>query len=77
MIVKFGMGSKIIYPHHSEDSKNFIDKDIEQLIETTYHNAYSIIIKSKSLIEECANELIQTQLLTPEKITEIMKKYNL
>ena len=61
MIVKFGMGSKIVYPHHSEDSKNFIDKDIEQLIETTYHNAHSIIVKSKSLIEECSNELVETQ----------------
>jgi len=77
MIVKFGMGSKIVYPHHSEDSKNFIDKDIEHLIETTYHNAHSIILKSKSLIEECANELVQTQLLIPERIEEIMKKYNL
>ena len=77
MIVKFGMGSKIVYPHHSEDSKNFIDKDIEQLIETTYHNAHSIIVKSKSLIEECSNELVETQLLIPERINEIMKKYKL
>jgi cell division protease FtsH len=77
MIVKFGMGSKIVYPHHSEDSKNFIDKDIEHLIETTYHNAHSIILKSKDLIEELSNELITTQLLLPERITEIMKKYNL
>lgn len=77
MIIKFGMGSKIVYAHHSEDSKNFIDKDIDHLIETTYHNAHSIILKSKSLIEECANELVQTQLLIPERIEEIMKKYNL
>lgn len=77
MIIKFGMGSKIVYAHHSEDSKNFIDKDIEHLIETTYHNAHSIILKSKDLIEELSNELITTQLLLPERITEIMKKYNL
>ena len=29
MIVKFGMGKKMIYTSFSEDSKSFIDKDIE------------------------------------------------
>jgi cell division protease FtsH len=77
MIVKFGMGRKIVYPHHSEDSKNFIDKDIEFLIESTYHSAHSIILKSKDLIEECAKELENTQLLEPEIIYKLMEKYNL
>ena len=75
MIVKFGMGNKIIYPHHSEDSKNYIDKDIEELIETTYHNAHSIVLKSKELIDICANELVETQLLMPERIYQIMKEH--
>ena len=74
MIVKFGMGNKIIYPHHSEDSKNYIDKDIEELIETTYHNAHSIVLKSKELIDICAKELVETQLLMPERIYQIMKE---
>ena len=75
MIVKFGMGNKIIYPHHSEDSKNYIDRDIEELIEKTYHNAHSIILKSKELIDICANELVETQLLMPERIYQIMKEH--
>ena len=77
MIVKFGMGRKIVYPHHSEDSKNFIDKDIEHLIETTYHSAHTIILNAKDLIEECAKELENTQLLEPAKIYELMENYNL
>ena len=75
MIVKFGMGNKIIYPHHSEDSKNYIDRDIEELIEKTYHNAHSIILKSKELIDICANELVEKQLLMPERIYQIMKEH--
>lgn len=75
MIVKYGMGQKIIYPHYSEDSKNFIDKDIELLIETAYKSAYDIIIESKILIELCSNELIQTQLLLPERINEIIESH--
>jgi cell division protease FtsH len=77
MIIKFGMGNKIIYPHHSEYSKSIIDKDIENLIETTYYNAHTIVLKSKYLIEECANELVKTKVLMPERIKEIMKKYDI
>ena len=75
MIIKYGMGKKIIYPHHSEDSKIFIDKDIELLIETAYKSAYEIIVESKILIELCSNELIQTQLLLPERINEIIDSH--
>lgn len=68
MIVKFGMGRKIVYPHHSEHSKNFIDKDIETLIELAYKNAREIIVSKKDLIEECSNELIENKILSPEAI---------
>ena len=72
MIVKFGMGRKIVYPHHSESSKNFIDKDIEILIEGAYSAARNIIVNKKGLIEECANELIEKKILVPECIIERM-----
>ena len=28
MIVKYGMGKNIVYPHHNKNFKIFIDKDI-------------------------------------------------
>jgi cell division protease FtsH len=68
MIVKFGMGRKIVYPHHSEDSKNFIDKDIETLIESAYKKAREIVVLRKTLIEECSKELIINKILLPEDI---------
>jgi cell division protease FtsH len=68
MIVKFGMGRKIVYPHHSEISKNNIDKDIERLIETAYQSAKEIVISKKHLIDECANELIKYKILMPKTI---------
>lgn len=68
MIVKFGMGRKIVYPYHSENSKNFIDKDIERLIEIAYQSAREIIVNKKQLIEECVNELIKYKILMPETI---------
>jgi cell division protease FtsH len=68
MIVKFGMGRKIVYPYHSENSKAFIDKDIERLIESAYQHAREIIYNKKDLIRECADELIKHNILLPETI---------
>jgi cell division protease FtsH len=74
MIVKFGMGRKIVYPYHSENSKAFIDKDIERLIESAYQHAREIIYNKKDLIRECADDLIKHNILLPETI---FKKINL
>lgn len=68
MIVKFGMGRKIVYPYHSENSKTFIDKDIERVIEFAYQSAREIIISKKDLIEECSQELIKYKILLPATI---------
>ena len=68
MIVKFGMGRKIVYPYHSESSKAFIDKDIERLIDTAYQHAREILYNKKNLVKECADELIKHNILLPETI---------
>ena len=68
MIVKFGMGRKIVYPHHSESSKTFIDKDIETLIEKAYQAARAIIYEKRVLIEDCVEELIKNKILLPDTI---------
>ena len=74
MIVKFGMGRKIVYPYHSESSKNFIDKDIERLIDLAYQNSKEIIYSKKELIEECAMELVKNKILLPESIYNKMNE---
>ena len=50
---------------------------IEELIQETYNNAYNIILDSKDIINECSKSLLKSQLLTPENIDIIMKKYNI
>lgn len=74
MIVKFGMGKKMIYTSFSEDSKSFIDKDIEHLIETTYEKAYKIVVEQKENILKCADMLIEKNTLLPEDISPIINK---
>lgn len=72
MIVKFGMGKKMIYPYHSEMSKSSIDRDIELLIKTAYESSHSIVMNNKKLIEECADELILKKMLYPDYVVERM-----
>ena len=74
MIVKFGMGKKMIYTSFSEDSKSFIDKDIEHIIETTYEKAYKIVVDQKENILKCADMLIEKNTLLPEDISPIINK---
>jgi cell division protease FtsH len=68
MIIKYGMGKKIVNAHYSEKSKDFIDKEIELLINNAYYHAKEIIMKHKEVIQTCADELVEKQILLPENI---------
>lgn len=72
MIIKFGMGRKMVYTSFSEDSKSFIDKDIEHLIEMTYDKAYKIITEHKNKIEKGARLLIEKNTLLPEDFDKVI-----
>ena len=64
----------IVYPYYSENSKTFIDKDIERLIDIAYQSAKDIIYNKKDIIEVCAEELIRNKILLPETIYNKMKE---
>lgn len=68
MIIKYGMGKKIVNAHYSEKSKDFIDQEIELLIKNAYYHAKEIISENKKIIQECADELIEKNILLPENI---------
>ena len=77
MIVKYGMGKKTVYAYNSENSKEFIDRDIERLIESAYQTALSIIINSKDIIEETAIKLAEQKILVPDEIFRIIHSNNM
>ena len=72
MIVRFGMGRKTVYAHGSESSKDFIDRDIERLLESAYQTAHTTVLESKKIIEECADNLIEDKLLLPDDILKVI-----
>jgi len=71
MIIKYGLGSKLVYPLNSEKFKYEFDKEIENIITDAYTYASEIIKKNRQLIRICANKLIQDKILYPEQIKKI------
>lgn len=77
MIVKYGMGRKTVYAHSSDNSREFIDRDIERLLESAYQSAHSVIMHSKSIIEQCAPILSKNKILMPGEINSIIHQEHL
>ena len=77
MIVKFGMGKKTVYPYSSENSKEFIDRDIERLLESAYQAAHQAIVNSQPIMEECAKMLMENKLLLPDDILKVIQLHHI
>jgi cell division protease FtsH len=74
MIIEYGMGTKPIYMHLSEYSKQEIDKEINDIIDNAHKNAYRIIKSNKKIIIECSALLKEKKILRCDEIEEIRKK---
>ena len=59
MIVKYGMGDYDIYTFISNRSKDIIDKEIFDLLEKANNRSFEILDKSKDIIDELADLLIE------------------
>lgn len=77
MIIKLGMGTKIVYPYRSENSKSSIDRDIEKLIERAYYNSHQIIERCKPVFQEASTVLIEKKILSPEEIDKLILKHDI
>ena len=72
MIVYYGMGKKIIYPHMSDAYKEKIDDEVIDLINQAYECAEFIVRNCKELILEGADILKDKQILTAEDLEDII-----
>ena len=77
MILKFGMGKKTVYAHSSDSSKEFIDRDIERIIESAYQTAYVIVSESIEIIRTCSKELVSSKLLLPDQILKVLHQHHI
>lgn len=72
MIVRLGMGSRVVMPIYSENSKISIDRDISRAIDNAYNEAREIVKKAQPIIEICADELLKRKVLLVEDIEGIL-----
>ena len=76
IILSYGMGTNLVNSFYSEKNKENIDTQIKNLIDISYNKAKLFIINCKPLIEECANILIEDNILKESVITnKINNKY--
>jgi len=74
MVLKFGMGKKIIYPVAYEHFKESIDSQIDEFIQQCYRSAYEELHPLQSIMKECALSLLEKEELTGESIREYLIK---
>jgi len=69
MIMEYGMGSHIIYPHFSETYKKRIDQEIHLLINNAYIETKKYLLENKDLLIKIADQLIEKKTLYAKDFT--------
>jgi cell division protease FtsH len=75
LVLNYGMGNKIIYPHFSEEYKKKIDDDIHTFINNAYKEAKKILEMNRPLLIKLSNELYDRKTLTYSEICNIVLEY--
>ena len=74
MILYYGMGKNIIYPHNSEKYKTIIDDEVAKLIHSAYDEAKFIIENSKDFILEAVELLKRDNIVRADVLESMIKR---
>jgi cell division protease FtsH len=74
MIVYYGMGNNVIYPHLSEKYKEIIDDEVIHLINEAYKCASKILINSKDFIEETSHILKKNKVMHANELNKLINE---
>jgi cell division protease FtsH len=72
MVIYYGMGKNVIYPSLSDKYKEYIDDEVNNLINHAYQMSYLIVKNTKEFIKETADILKNDKLIKVEKLNEII-----
>ena len=72
MILNYGFGTKIIYPHFSEEFKQQIDNDIHMVINIAYKETKKTLDASKGLLLKLSEELYDKKVLSFDEICRVI-----
>jgi len=73
MVIYYGMGKKIIYPHFSDKYKQKIDDEVADIIHDAYEMSKIILKRSKNLIYQTAIILKNEKILKVDRLMNIIK----
>ena len=74
MVVYYGMGNSIIYPHNSEKYKEMIDNDVIELINEAYDSANLIIQTFKDFVHETSELLKKEKIIRSDELVDIFNR---
>lgn len=74
MVVYYGMGNSIIYPHNSEKYKEMIDNDVIELINEAYNSASLIIQTFKDFVYETSELLKKEKIIRSDELIDIFNR---
>jgi len=69
MIMEYGMGTHIIFPHFSESYRKRIDQEIHLLISNAYVETKKYLLENKDLLLELSEKLVEQKTLYPRDFT--------
>lgn len=77
MILYYGMGSRVVYPKHSEKYKELIDEEIMALIQDAYKAADYLVKQNLQAVRRGGALLAEKHVLKAEEISELMKWFSI
>jgi len=77
MILYYGMGSRVVYPQHSEKYKELIDEEIMALIQDAYKAADYLVKQNLQAVRRGGALLAEKHVLKAEEISELMKWFSI
>jgi cell division protease FtsH len=76
LVLNYGMGNRIIYPHFSEEYKKKIDENINELINYANKEAEKILQNNRPLINYLAKILLEKKTLSYAEICSSILEFN-
>jgi ATP-dependent Zn protease len=75
MILIYGMGDKVFYPQGSNEYREMIDKEIDNIIKESYDRTKTLLLTIQPLIKESAERLVKTREVKVSELQELYKNY--
>ena len=72
LVAKYGLGTKIVYPLFSEESRYQMDQEIYNLFIEAFLLCKKIVVQNKDVIEALVQELLKKKKLTNKEMSDII-----